>query len=322
MGSIPGSVIGAGVNLAASKLGGKGGSVNIPSVRVPNILAGGFSSYLAEDDSQAVAGYLSDMVPTSWYAGNPVREAMYNQSLQRKAAIDALRSGYFSQADEFRGSIPRFEQLFGDYSGRYGDMLGMVAPGMGRLTDARVQAIENARERERSNLRASLNKRRVLGSSFADNALNRQALEFAQEEERARAQSFMEELDLTQKLTADQLKIDTANIQTSLDMTIAALEAEQAAENVTISELNMFAQMAQNMASAGQQAAQVNANNALQAAQMQAQSASGRGLFVGNLLGSIGGPLQSAVAGFGASRGVWGGYDPSTGITWNSGRVV
>lgn len=43
----------------------------------------------------------------------------------------------------------------------------------------------------------------------------------------------------------------------------------------------------------------------------------------GGLLGSMGSiaGLASGISGLGAGAGLWGGFDPSSGITWNSGRV-
>jgi hypothetical protein len=283
-----------------SMFGGGGGDIDIPTLSATPIYAGGIGSDILTD--VATSGYVHEMYPAAFNENSdPVRRAIYQQSLDRKAAADGIKQSYLDQAGRFRESIPQFQELFGGYSDRYDDMLGMVTPGFGRLTDARVLAINNARERERSNLRSSLNKRRVLGSSFGDNALQRQAVGYAQEEERARAQSFLEELDLTQKLTSDQLKIDTANITATTDAAIKAFEAEAQANQVTIDEMNMFFQAASGMANTANQIAQQNAANAMQVAQMNAQGASGLGSALGNILGTVGGsvfgPIGSAIGG-------------------------
>lgn len=284
-----------------SMFGGGGGSATINRVNAPGLLAGGISSYLAEDDGNAVAGYISDVAPHLANHANPAIRNAYQQSLDRKAAVQGIKDSYLGQAGTFRDAMPRFEELFGDYSGRYGDMLGMVAPGFGRLTDARVTAIDNARERERGNLRASLNKRRVLGSSFGDNALNRSNVAYAQEEERARAQSFLEELDMTQKLTSDQMKIDVAGIETSTELAVRAFQAEAASEQVTMDEMNLFFNAANSMAASGMAAAQANQQMEMQVANMKAAGAGGSGSFFGDLLGTVGGsvfgPVGSAIGG-------------------------
>jgi len=283
-----------------SIFGGGGGDIDIPTLSATPIYAGGIGADVLTD--VATSGYVHEMYPAAFNANSdPVRRAIYQQSLDRKAAAEGIKSSYLDQAGRYRESIPQFENLFGGYSDRYGEMLGQVTPGFGRLTDARVLAINNARERERSNLRSSLNKRRVLGSSFADNSLQRQAMGFAQEEERARAQSFLEELDLTQKLTSDQLKIDTANITATTDAAIKAFQAEAAANQVTIDEMNLFFQAASGMANTANQIAQQNAANAMQVAEMNAQGAGGFGSALGNILGTVGGsvfgPIGSAIGG-------------------------
>ena len=91
-----------------------------------------------------------------------------------------------------------------------------VTPGFGRLTQARVNAIGDARRRTIGDLRENLSRRRILGSSFANDAETRASAEFAKLEEEARAQSFLEELDLSSRLIDRQTELNVANLNAAL----------------------------------------------------------------------------------------------------------
>lgn len=180
----------------------------------------------------------------------------------------------------------------------------MVEPGFGRLTDARVLAIDNARQRESSNLRDSLNQRRVLGSSFADNALNRQALEFAQEEESARAESFLQEMDMTRQFVLERAQLEEAQVNNVTNAAVQAAASEAKAAGVQLDELNALAGIASNAASQATQVSMFNSQLDMQAAQMNAKAASGEGGFLGTLAGIAGGAIGGSIAGpAGASVG-------------------
>ncbi|MGI9491273.1 MAG: hypothetical protein ACR2QF_02485, partial [Geminicoccaceae bacterium] len=69
-----------------------------------------------------------------------------------------------------------------------------------QLRQARLAQVRNARDRSIGNLRDNLRRRRVLGSSFAEDALIRAEREFDEAGAAQEAQSFLEELDATQQL--------------------------------------------------------------------------------------------------------------------------
>jgi hypothetical protein len=120
-------------------------------------------------------------------------------------------------------------------TGRFvGDLAGLqeqVTPGFGRLTESLVQSNRDAEARERGNLRESLRERRVLGSSFANAAETSLGLDFAREEERIRAESFVAELDLSRQLISDQavleLNLNTADASL-LNQQLAAIQTDAA----------------------------------------------------------------------------------------------
>ena len=177
-----------------------------------------------------------------------VRANSQNLRLYRKDLIDetlaGLQGSLREQAGETRGLLP------------------LVKPGYGRLTDIATQTI---RDRERAaigNLREHLARRRVLGSSFAQDALGRVGAEFAQTEEQIKAEHFLQELDLTHKLTNE------------------AFTQEQAAFRVELDQIQQESEMAVQLA--GGATASLGANARAQA-MLDAQAAAGRGQFMGQI---------------------------------------
>ncbi len=77
-----------------------------------------------------------------------------------------------------------------------------LTPGFGRLSEERQQAIKDARDEAVGNLRESLSRRRVLGSSFADDAVSRTELAFGREAGLAAAETFQQEALLQGNLLA------------------------------------------------------------------------------------------------------------------------
>lgn len=123
-------------------------------------------------------------------------------------------------------------------TGRFvGDLAGLqeqVTPGFGRLTESLVQSNRDAEARERGNLRESLRERRVFGSSFANAAESSLALDFAREEERIRAESFVAELDLSRQLINDQAALElnlSAADAALLNQELAAIQTDAALLN-------------------------------------------------------------------------------------------
>jgi len=129
---------------------------------------------------------------------------------------------------------------------------GLVRPGFGALTDARVGSLESARRRATGTLRESLSRRRVLGSSFAADAMGRVESEFGRQEAEVRAQSFLEELQMTTGLIERETQLRTAAMSAALD------------------NLNIEASLATQLATGATAAMQASASIQAQLAQMQA----------------------------------------------------
>lgn len=156
-------------------------------------------------------------------------------------------------------------------------LLGKVAPGFSDLRTARLQEIENARQQSIGNLRDNLSRRRVLGSSFAQDAVTRGNLEFAQEKEKAQAESLLQEIDMSNQLAQAQFEAQRGQFQTVLD------------------ELNLHADLATQLSS--QATSQLGANARLKA-QLDAMSAQGAGKFFGQT-------VQPAVSGISDNISSW-----------------
>src|SRR3990167_6624857 len=128
----------------------------------------------------------------------------------------------------------------------------------------RLAGLEGSRSRAVGDLRENLSQRRVLGSSFAQDALTRANLEFQQEKDKVEAESFLQELELSHMIATEEFEARRGEFQT------------------TIYELNLQADIATKLATAA--TSQLGANARLKA-ELDAKNAAGTGQFLGKLLG-------------------------------------
>jgi len=205
----------------------------------------------------------------------------------RTNLVNNQSSSFLNQASGIRSGIQPVNAAYTSNINDITEQLGRVAPGFGDLTKARVNTIQNAGRASASDLRSNLAKRRVLGSSFADDAMTRNQMEFAQQEEAARAQSFLEEMDLQNQLSTQRFNQQVAQIQTTQAMAIDAFTADRAADQVKMEELNKQLSVVTGMLQSAQQIAQTNAQNEAQARQQEAQAKGGLMSSIGNQLGSM-----------------------------------
>lgn len=161
-------------------------------------------------------------------------------SADRLGLVSGTASTYLQQADALKG------------------LRASVTPGYSALRSSQLTDIENARQSAMGNLRDNLARRRVLGSSFAQDSLARADIGFAQQREKVQADTFMQELDATTQLVNAEFTARTSAFKTSLD------------------ELNLEASTATSLASSA--SSQLSAN-AQTKAQLDAQAAAGAGKF-------------------------------------------
>jgi hypothetical protein len=121
------------------------------------------------------------------------------ESPERQGLVSSVASTYAPEADIFKG------------------LRESVAPGMSALRAARLAEVENARSRAIGNLRDNLQRRRVLGSSFGQDAVNRGEAEFSNQAQQVEADSFLQELEQTSNLTQQEYDARRGEFQTYLD---------------------------------------------------------------------------------------------------------
>lgn len=289
MGSIAGSIAGSLVSAGASKLlgGGKsssggGGNFRPLGIRVPGLR-------VIYDEERG--GFTASQQP------------------ERITLLDQIKQNLFDQAATVRGTIPRFTSAFGTAISGTQDLLNRVAPGASDLRAARLRELENARQRASSNLTQNLAKRRVAGSSFANQLAAEQELAFGQEAEKIAAESLLQELELTNMFQQQRTELELGQIDTELKNLLSALQFEGAAPQLEIDDQNFIAGLAAQLASGATGALQ--ANSAIQM-QLKAQELAGAGQFAGGLSASI----EKAFENFKFSDLFGGGQEV---INWNQG---
>ena len=160
-----------------------------------------------------------------------------------------------------RSLVNRTSRSFLDQSKELAALRETVAPGVSDLRASRLQAVEDARNRSIGNLRENLQRRRVLGSSFGADAIGRQEAEFAREAERVEAESFLQELDLTTQLLAQETQARTNSFQTRLNELNLQTDLAADIQSKIAGDLNSNARFQAQLAI---QAGQFNARSAQQ----------------------------------------------------------
>ncbi len=174
-------------------------------------------------------------------------------------------------------SVRGLQDVFGNLAGELGGMKSKVAPGISDLRASRLGEVENARAQAIGNLRENLARRRVLGSSFGQDALSRAESEFAGQRDRVAAESFLQEFELTNQLINQQFGALRGQAQTGLD------------------ELNLEAEIGAKLSGG---ATNAMASNAKALAELNAKEAAGQGKFFGDLIQPIAGAAGKAAGSF------------------------
>lgn len=214
-----GNVLGGAVGIASAFQGLQGApSVNVPTLGDARKAGAGFRSVSTPSLFVNTGGQDIGLFRTSGLNPGALEAAgraqigqvaqglqgLRGDSAQQRVGLQGVRGG-LSDIRSRSGALRQdVESLRTRLGGTFADLQGQVKPGFGGLTDARVKAVRDRRDEAVGNLRESLSRRKVLGSSFAADALTRTELAFAQEEEGARAQSFVEELGLSRQLAVDE----------------------------------------------------------------------------------------------------------------------
>lgn len=205
------------------------------------------------------------------------------------------RSVSLTSSPERAGLVSSIASRFGEQAGLVAGLRARVAPGMSDLRSVRLQEIENARRSSVSNLRDNLARRRVLGSSFADDAMQRAEIGFAQEKERVQAETFLQEIDLTNQFIQQEYDLQRSEFSTQLnELNLQAdLAANLTAQANDVLKTNASLQADLAMGSANYRANILNTQT--QAALAQSQLDAGAQGGAGRLIGTIGG---AAIGGY------------------------
>ena len=125
------------------------------------------------------------------------------------------------------GTLVRKNQDFLQGQRRIRDLIGTslaeVRPGFGKLTETGVNAIRQRAAEAAGNLRSQLGRRGLLGASFAGDAEQRVANEYAAAESEFRAQAFQQELQATNELLdREQASLTIQSTQELQELGVAA----------------------------------------------------------------------------------------------------
>lgn len=185
------------------------------------------------------------------------------------------------------GFVGNVANTFGDLAGQIAGLRGMVAPGVSQLRASRLAEIEGARSRAIGDLRENLQRRRVLGSSFGQDAITRAESEFAGAREKVAAESTLMELEASNNLINQQFNAQRQQFQTFLD------------------ELNLEAGIAAGLAGKATETMSANARLLSQLNVLEAQNA-------GKFFGQTFGPAFNAI-GSSVGKSLGGFFNPSSG---------
>lgn len=244
----------------------------------------------------AIAGSLLSGVATA--GASTLASKLFGKNKNPGDSIAAFKPAGFSAGgltssyDPTSGNVtltPSGERLgfvrgVADNFNEFGDLLSglrsRVAPGASELRARRLAAIDDAETQAIGNLRDNLSRRRVLGSSFGQDAANRASVEFARARDTIEAESFMQELGLTSEFAAQEYQAKRSAFQTQLD------------------ELNLQADLASKLASG---ASSQMGENARLMARLDAAESQGAGKFFGQAFQpfgkAVGGAVESAFSG-------------------------
>jgi hypothetical protein len=238
--------------------------------------AGGLSAYYGEGNAamRRLSGGYSD---STINRGGKRRQMFVDSSADRKNLVNSLSSTYSDTAQGLRGLLPQ------------------IAPGVSNLRAAQLAEVENARSRTVGNLSETLSRRRVRGSSFANDSIARANAEFSQQAAGVAAATTLEELRLTTEYIqqigaldaqAYATKLNEYNLQADIGLKLAA-----SAQQVATSAANIATQVSIAQAKLDTEASIANASLA-----MQAQN-DGSGELFGSLIGAAGTIGGAAIAG-------------------------
>jgi len=143
---------------------------------------------------------------------------------------------------ERQALIDSVSNLLKEGAGELEGIREQVKPGFSAFREAGLNAIGTRARQSIGNLRENLARRRVLGSSFAGDAIQRAEREFAQEEAEFASATTLQELDaftqLTQQITNQQIAaVETQINELNLQLDVGLALSGQAAQSITAASI-------------------------------------------------------------------------------------
>lgn len=202
----------------------------------------------------------------------------------------------------------RTEGLFGQTAALKSNLTGQLEelrPGFGRLTESRVTAVKSAASKASGNLRTNLAKRDIGGSSFANQQIASVEQDFANEEDRVRAESFIQEQQAQQQIISqigNLLQLDQATLnqqasQIGLELGLTAADAQLFAQNmqsIQVSNAVLQTRINREMRELGisgdiiTRVQSIASNVAVAQAKLDAENAIGAGKGIGSAITGLG----------------------------------
>lgn len=153
-------------------------------------------------------GYGDNGLDFNYNFNSPFRDNLLGV-LDTTSELYPLGFDIYNSAGEFGDDRDRFLGLYDDV----GALRETVTPGYSHLRDRRLEAVELARTKGMGDLRDSLARRRVAGSSFANDSISRAEAEYGKLRSDTEAQTFLEELDANMRLISQQQSLGTSAMQ-------------------------------------------------------------------------------------------------------------
>lgn len=239
--------------------------------------------------------FLSNLFGTSAKSPGPAPTVNFSPPSFSGGGLNATFSGngYTVAPTADRSNVVGgIQQTFNQQAGDLGSLRPMVAPGFSALRTAQLGQINNARTSALGNLRDNLARRRVLGSSFASDAIARTDQEYQNTASNTIAQTYLQELSSTQQLIQQQYESSRGAFITALnEMNLEAGIASDMTSKVSSTLASVATSNAQLAMSNQQLKAQTDMFNAGQAMKWVTG--------IGNMIGlGMGGGFGGGMQGF------------------------
>lgn len=184
--------------------------------------------------------------------GAPLTGAMTGLS----RAFQGAGQDYRTLQRGFSSSMAGLTGKLAGIGSQYEMLRQQVSPAFGALTQAGLARLQSSREKAIGNLRENLSRRRVLGSSFAEDALSRAEAEYGMQEAQFAADAKLQEimaqsglLEKGQGTIAQQAQMDLANIQQSSELIGQANQAAIMDFQSQVQQLNLESGLAAQLSS-------------------------------------------------------------------------